>query len=148
MDTRQVVERVVDAPAEAMFDLLTDPSRHHELDGSGTVLGLVSGERITAVGQRFRMSMDRPGRSDYRSDNIVTILEPGTTVGWATTEVDGEHLGYTWTFRLAPDGPDRTVVTHVYDWSDVVDPDLFVRFPQVSYAEMMRTVDRLAAAVA
>ena len=31
------VERFIKAPAERVFALLADPSRHRELDGSGTV---------------------------------------------------------------------------------------------------------------
>ncbi len=31
------VERVIPAPAEKIFDLLADPSRHREIDGSGSV---------------------------------------------------------------------------------------------------------------
>ena len=38
-DTRDTesVERVIPAPPEAIFALLADPSRHHDIDGSGSV---------------------------------------------------------------------------------------------------------------
>ena len=41
MSERDVVtvERVVHAPASEIFALLSDPSRHHSFDGSGTVRG-------------------------------------------------------------------------------------------------------------
>ena len=31
------VERVIPAPADKIFDLLVDPARHLDIDGSGTV---------------------------------------------------------------------------------------------------------------
>ena len=31
------VDRTIPAPAEAIFELLADPSRHSDIDGSGTV---------------------------------------------------------------------------------------------------------------
>ena len=33
----ETVERTIPAPPEAIFALLADPSRHHEIDGSGSV---------------------------------------------------------------------------------------------------------------
>jgi hypothetical protein len=143
----RTVQRTVDAPAAAVFAILADPARHADLDGSGTVLGLVSGGPIRAVGDRFRMSMDRPGRADYRSDNVVVLFEPGVAVGWATADLDEEPPGYTWSFRITPVTPQRCTVAHTYDWAAVTDPALLRRFPQVSPEEMSRTLDRLAATV-
>ena len=58
--TRDVatVERLIAAPAETIFDLLADPARHAEIDGSGTVRGVSEseGQRL-ALGDKFGMSM-------------------------------------------------------------------------------------------
>lgn len=51
------VERVIPAPASAIFSLLADPGRHPDLDGSGTVVALRGGGPVTGVGDRFRMRM-------------------------------------------------------------------------------------------
>ena len=32
------VERTIPVAPEAIFDLLADPDRHHDIDGSGTVV--------------------------------------------------------------------------------------------------------------
>ena len=54
----ETVERVIHAPPSAIFDLLTDPNRHPEIDGSGTVRETKPGtvERLT-LGSKFGMSM-------------------------------------------------------------------------------------------
>ena len=57
--TRDVatVERLIHAPAEKIFDLLADPARHAEIDGSGTVRTPVDGSRRLKKGDKFGMSM-------------------------------------------------------------------------------------------
>lgn len=36
-ETRVTVERTIDAPADRIFEVLSNPERHVELDGSGFV---------------------------------------------------------------------------------------------------------------
>ena len=38
MSDVESVERVIAAPPEKIFDLLADPARHHDIDGSGSVV--------------------------------------------------------------------------------------------------------------
>ena len=65
---------------EAVFALLADPHRHHELDGSGTVRRAVSGPRRLQLGDRFGMRM-RIGLP-YRITNRVVELEPDRRIAW------------------------------------------------------------------
>ena len=51
------VERLIAAPPERIFDLLADPDRHQEIDGSGTVRGTPEGSQRLALGSKFGMSM-------------------------------------------------------------------------------------------
>jgi hypothetical protein len=44
------VSRRIDASADRIFELLSDPARHTELDGSGMLRGLSSGAAVSAVG--------------------------------------------------------------------------------------------------
>ena len=142
------VSRRIAAPAERIFDLLADPTQHGRIDGSGTVRFAGSEERLTTVGQRFRMHMHRGDRGgDYETDNIVTTYEPTRALGWATTYPDQEPLGYTYGFLLDQDGEGRTTVTHVYDWSGVTDSELLRLFPRVTATELSATLDRLADAL-
>ena len=65
--------RTIDAPAGAIFDILSNPARHAALDGSGMVQSDSKSDRITAVGQVFTMNMegDHMG-GEYKTDNHVT----------------------------------------------------------------------------
>src|ERR1035437_9790790 len=49
--------RTVNAPAQDIFDVLTDPARHRELDGSGFIRSDQQAQRITGTGQVFTMNM-------------------------------------------------------------------------------------------
>ncbi|HSO03890.1 MAG TPA: hypothetical protein VLQ92_05375, partial [Candidatus Limnocylindrales bacterium] len=49
------VERVIPAPPEAVFDLLSRPERHRDFDGSGTVQGARSEGRRLNLGDSFGM---------------------------------------------------------------------------------------------
>ena len=51
------VERVIPAPAEKVFALLSDPSRHAEIDGSGTVRGVKGPPTQVGLGSEFGMAM-------------------------------------------------------------------------------------------
>jgi hypothetical protein len=146
--SRIKVSRQIDAPAGRIFALLADPARHEVIDGSGTVRSADSPQLLTAEGQRFRMHMHREDRGGaYATDNIVTTFRPDRALGWATTYPDQEPLGYTHTYLLEPDGDDRTVVTQIYDWSGVTDPDLLHLFPRISADELATTLNRLAEAL-
>ena len=58
-DTTDIVsvERVIPAPPEKIFDLLADPARHREIDGSGTVRDAKAGSERLALGSKFGMAM-------------------------------------------------------------------------------------------
>jgi uncharacterized protein YndB with AHSA1/START domain len=77
------VERVIPAPPEKIFDLLADPARHREIDGSGTVRDPGSTERLK-LGSTFDMKMKMG--VPYTMTNTVVEFEdnklcarPGTS---------------------------------------------------------------------
>ena len=73
-NVRQVsVSRVIAAPADKIFDVLADPQRHAEIDGSGTVKQSTFGPARLALGEKFGMKM-RIGLP-YRVGNTVVELE-------------------------------------------------------------------------
>jgi hypothetical protein len=53
---RTSASRIVTAPPEQIFDVLTDPSKHPLVDGSGTVHSTGKSERLK-LGSKFDMSM-------------------------------------------------------------------------------------------
>ena len=77
------VQRLIPAPADAIFDLLADPSRHPEIDGSGTVLGPSSGRaRRLAIGDVFGMNMKMG--IGYATRNEVVEFIDGRRIAWRT----------------------------------------------------------------
>ncbi len=95
------VERLVDAPAQQLFDLVADPARHPEIDGSTTVRAARRGnpERLGS-GAHFSMAMHLG--APYLIRNTVTEFEEGRRIAWR--HVNG-HV-WRWTFTPQPDGPD------------------------------------------
>jgi len=108
MSTRTVSDRLVVAaePAE-VFDLLANPRRHAEIDGSGTVKGAVRGPNRLYKGAEFgmRMQIGVP----YFIKNTVVEFEENKRIGW-------RHFArHIWRYELEPvDGGTRVTET----WHD------------------------------
>lgn len=135
------VTRLIQAPAEKIFDLLADPASHAKFDGSGTVQGVPGGdsERLY-LGASFGMDM-KLGKK-YRMQNKVTEFEEGRRIAW---EPAG---GYVWRYVLEPkDG--GTLVTEEWDASD--NPRRFMMgllgFPKRNRKGITATLERLAGLV-
>ncbi|MEJ7794711.1 MAG: SRPBCC family protein [Nocardioides sp.] len=147
---RITVQRTIDAPTQAVFDVLSNPERHPELDGSGFVVSDEKTDRITGTGQVFRMNMTGPHMGgDYQTDNTVTGYDANHLLAWQTAPADTPPPGWEWTWELAAQGSESTDVTLTYDWSNVTDPALLekVKFPLVSQSELEDSLGRLASAV-
>ena len=115
----------IEAPAALLFEILADPRRHVDFDGSEMLRGSVSNRPIAAVGDSFTMKMHRLGR-DYLMVNFVVELERDRRITWEPAPGDletaggdpskvGVPAGYRWGFRLDPDGDEATVVTEIFD---------------------------------
>lgn len=150
-DDKQVtVQRTIDAPSKDIFEVLSSPERHVQLDGSGFVRSLAKGDRITGTGQVFTVNMegDHMG-GEYQTDNHVTAFDDNKMVGWQTAPAGTQPPGWEWLWELEPQGPDSTLVTHTYDWSKVTDESLLakVKFPLVTESQLEDSLGRLAAEV-
>lgn len=148
--TSQTVTREINAPAGDIFDLLTNPDRHSEFDGSGFVRSADKAQRIQAVGDTFRMNMvgDHMG-GEYQTDNHVTGFQPGKLVAWKTAPAGTEPPGWEWMYELSSEGSGSTQVSLTYDWSKVTDKELLkkISFPLVSSDAMESSLASLASAV-
>lgn len=149
--TQITVSRTIDAPADRIFEVLSNPERHAELDGSGFVLGDEKSDRITATGQVFTMNMtgDHMG-GDYQTDNHVTGYDANKMLAWKTAPAGVEPPGWEWLWQLDAQGPDATEVSVTYDWSKVTDKDLLQKlsFPLVPQSALESSLGHLAEAVA
>ena len=147
---RITVQRTIDAPSQALFDVLSNPERHPELDGSGFVRSDEKTDRITATGQVFRMNMSGEHMGgDYQTDNTVTGYDKNHLLAWQTAPAGNEPPGWEWLWELKSQGSDSTEVTLTYDWSRVTDKELLAKigFPLVQEAQLEDSLANLAAAV-
>ena len=160
MDTSKKlqVSKVIDAPAEDIFALLSDPNRHPELDGADMLRG-PEGDTppIAGIGQSFTMNMHASDLGDYRMVNSVTAFVPNARIGWGprvdpTCELaeklgDMDASGHTYTYDLH-EVEGGTEVTQIYEWMSVKDPQFEAMFPRVSQEQLAGSLDRIAEAVA
>lgn len=111
MTDKQITRTViVHAPAERVFDLLTDPTKHPLIDGSGTVRQTTGThpERLE-LGSRFGMRM-RQG-VPYTVTNQVVEYEKNRLIAWR------HFAGHRWRWELKPVDDGTTEVTETFDWS-------------------------------
>ena len=86
---RVTVERLIPSPPGPIFDVLADPARHVEIDGSGTVQEARSGGRRLRQGDSF--GMDMHWKVAYSTRNVVTELEEDRTIAWRTDRRASVH---------------------------------------------------------
>jgi hypothetical protein len=138
---RQVCRRiVVAAPASELFELVADPHRHHELDGSGTVQARIDGPSRLSVGAKFRVSM-RLGRVPYRITSRTTAFVDDELIEWRHP---ARH-SWRWEFRAVDDG--HTEVTETWDYRRSPGARLLERmdYPRKNGEGIESTLTKLAA---
>ncbi len=157
METERVTaSTTIEAAAEAVFAVLADPSAHADIDGTGWVRESLGGDRISAVGQVFRMAMYHPNHpdKDYKIANLVEVFHEPRAIAWKPgTESpqtgDLSFGGWTWRYDLEATGPSRTTVTLTYDWS-AVPPEVreFLQFPPFEQDHLDNSLQHLSDLVA
>ncbi|MCG8927797.1 SRPBCC family protein [Lentzea sp. CC55] len=132
------VTATVHAPAAKIFDLLTAPSKHPLVDGSGSVRAPLPGapgrlEHGSAFGMDMKIGLP------YRIENTVVEFEEDRLIAW-------RHLnGHRRRRRLTPLREDVTEVTETFDRSTARPPLLFdlSPVPRRKRASTKRSLDRL-----
>jgi hypothetical protein len=124
--------RRIEAPAAVIFEILSNPQRHMDFDGSDMLRGAVLDRPISSVGDTFTMKMHRLG-DDYLMVNHVVEFEPDRRLFWEPAPGDpsrapdndpskvGIPAGYRWGYVLTPDGDGATIVTEVFDHGTVTE---------------------------
>jgi hypothetical protein len=102
----------VHASSTELFDIVADPFRHSELDGSGTVVDTVSGPHRLAKDVKFSVKMKQHG-VPYRITSRVTEFDDGRLVEWR------HPMGHRWRWELTPKSEGVTQVTETFDYSHV-----------------------------
>ncbi|MCW2667021.1 MAG: dimethyladenosine transferase [Frankiales bacterium] len=142
-------ERFITAPAETIFALLADPSRHRDIDGSGTVRDAVEGSVRLGLGDTFGMQMKAGG--SYRMINTVVEFEADRRIAWQARPAYGWLQkaigGRIWRYELEPrDG--GTLVRETWDISQEQLPALIWGLRGPTRISMNRTLKRIEELVA
>ena len=119
------VERVIAAPPETIFDLLADPDRHSDIDGSATVRDAnPSTSTRLAMGSEFGMSMHLA--INYSTTNEVVEFDDGKRIAWQTRpsgSLQGRFFGgRIWRYELEPAAGGGTTVRETWDVSQEKGP--------------------------
>src|SRR6476620_4145430 len=105
-DSKDVVsvERVIAAPADRIFDLLADPARHSDIDGSGSVRDAKASPPRLTMGAEFGMAMQLGYK--YSTKNEVIEFDDGKRIAWQTRPTSGFQSkfagGRIWRYELEP----------------------------------------------
>jgi uncharacterized protein YndB with AHSA1/START domain len=140
------VERIIPAPADVIFDLIADASRHPDIDGSGAVRKVKDGSPARlSTGSTFGMSMHMG--IGYSMVNTVVEFEENRRIAWQARPggLAGRFTaGRIWRYELEPvDGGTR--VRESWDISqDHQRPLLKLGgLPSKTAANMERTLARI-----
>lgn len=138
------VERRIPADATAIFDLLADPSRHREIDGSGTLRDATEGSSRLALGSRFGMAM-KVGIG-YQMVNEVVEFETDRLIAWQARPDNAVAKlfigGRVWRYELTP-VPGGTLVRETWDVSGEVLPLLIQSARGMTRTNMAKTLVRI-----
>ncbi|OBB07209.1 polyketide cyclase [Mycobacteriaceae bacterium 1482268.1] len=151
------VRTTINAPADAVFAILADPTTHQAIDGTGWVRESLDEKPVTEVGQIFRMGMHHDNHPEgyYEMANRVDVFDPPRAIAWQPGQGPDERGnlsgnseltfgGWIWRYDLTPLGDDRTEVTLTYDWSDVSPQMRDIQFPPFELSHLDSSLKHLA----
>jgi hypothetical protein len=130
-------ERVIHAPPSKIFDILANPYRHQEIDGSGTVVKPKAGTTTRLfLGATF--AMDMKIKASYPTTNHVVEFEENHVIAW-------HHIAqFVWRYQL-DEVADGTLVRESFDyrkpWGLLIIP---LGWPAKNKTSMEQTLSRLA----
>ncbi len=134
------VSRIISASPETLFDILANPHKHMEIDGSGQIKGLVDGPDRLSLGAKFAMSIQQGVQ--YRTYNKVIVFEENKAIAWT-------HIGkHVWRYDLADNDNGTTTVTESWDYSHCPAWErlglALLQYPRRNKKAMTKTLGRIA----
>jgi len=99
-DAPRIVSASRDVAADhaTIFDLIAEPTEQPRWDGNDNLVEAPEGQRVRAVGDRFRMTTTK---GNVRENHVVEF-EEGRLIAWTPAEVDREPFGHLWRWELDP----------------------------------------------
>lgn len=137
--TRQTEVR---APAAELFAMVTDPRRHGELDGSGTVKDTVKGPDRLTHGAKFSVGMKQYGVPYKITSTVVDFVDAE-----AHKVIEWQHpLGHSWRWEFEEKQPGVTTVTESFKYGTAKSPKMLELFkmPQKNAQGIGSTLRNLA----
>ncbi len=142
--------RRIAAPVGQLFRIVSSPSGHVAIDGSGMLVAAPGDRALTEVGETFDMDMDReplgdiPNLKDYQVRNTVTQIIPDRLVEWTIGFGDHPPFGHVYGWLLEPVNDSETDVTNYCDWSKATDDMRSgVAWPVVPVTMLEQSVENL-----
>jgi hypothetical protein len=147
---RVAVTRRIAASADELFAIVSSPTGHVDIDGSGMLVAAPDARPLTAVGETFDMDMDReplgdfPEMGKYQVRNTVTQFVPGRLFEWTVGGVDRPPIGHLYGWQLEPVNDHETDVTNYCDWTAIPDDvKTRVQWPIVPVTMLEQSVEKL-----
>lgn len=134
--------RIIEAPADIIFEHIADPARQPAWDGNDNLAEAPDGQRVRGVGDVFSMTLTQGAVRE----NHVVEFEEGRTIAWKPAEPGSPPIGHVWRWELEPEGTGIRV-THTYDWTDLHDEQRIPRAQRTQPANLLASIDRLAGVV-
>jgi uncharacterized protein YndB with AHSA1/START domain len=142
----ETVERLIPAPAERIFELVANPRRHQDIDGSGTVRDATDLPERLQLGASFGMNMEYGGA--YTMTSTVIEYEDDRRIAWQSRPAAGSsrwrHIfgGRIWRYELEPaDG--GTLVRESWDLSEEPLRAIVWGYRRKTHSNMVATLDRI-----
>ncbi len=126
LDFAHSAEITVNASPQAVFDIVSNPSRHVELAGSAelTTMRQVPAGPV-GTGTHFHaeetVKMADGSGMDLTADSVVVTYDPPNSFSWIVNPALPEQVRrIQWWFRMSPQGGGTKVVHEVeVDWGDL-----------------------------
>lgn len=139
MSSTLKVSKTINASPQAIFEVIANPHRHQELDGSGTIKGIVDGPQKLELGSKFAMSIQQG--VPYRTYSKVIEYKENELIAWT-------HIGkHVWKYELEKNG-ESTIVTQSWDFSICPSWEQaglrILRYPARNRKSMEITLEKLA----
>jgi hypothetical protein len=147
---RVSASRRIAAPASTIFQIVTSPDGHVQIDGSGMLEASPGARPLAAVGDTFDMDMDRtplndiPGLVKYKVRNTVTQIVPDRLIEWNVGSAERGAMGHVYGWQIEPVSDTECDVTNYCDWTAIPQERKDARpWPVVPVEMLQQSVDNL-----